>query len=115
MQPFDEALNRNFVTYETKVNESICTNTMKRRDAPRKAAQYAESAFNHYATARETTAERLSKTLDVLRQEKTLVYGVLDSSPSVSWARLTVLWQIAFLTKRQLQLSILKRSQVSSD
>lgn len=78
MEPFDEALNRNFVTYETKVNESICANTVKRKDAPRKAASYADSAFYHYAQAREVQTDRQAKIVQAMQQDKQLVNGQIQ-------------------------------------
>lgn len=75
MEAFDEALNRNFVTYETKVNESIAANTSKRKEAPRKAASYADSAFAHYAQAREALSEQQNKIIEAMKQDKKLLHG----------------------------------------
>lgn len=89
MEPFDEALNRNFVTFETKVNESICANTSKRKDAPRKALAYADSAFNNYAQAREVQAGRHAKLAQAMQQKKTIEHGPSLCLPNLGWLLLT--------------------------
>lgn len=75
VEAFDDQLNRNLLAYHIQVQDTICQNILKRKEAPHKACAYAEAAFDHYRIARQHKSTEAELEIARLQEAKHVVNG----------------------------------------